>query len=346
MWFDSAAHTSRMKPRYSGVPSSAAIGTQCATRVTFQVRAKDNLPQTQKGPQEGLSPVYIIVLDVKAEEYVFQVQLALELQIRQRLENTLKELQDSTEPNYFRVQRVRFEGSADLSRRLVSRLFIAGRAAVEHARFTALDGPSVFASQYGQEVEGTDVNGRIALVWDSRNNEYNPRNGLLLEGGFQAGGAGGENYTRLYTVLQGYMPVRASTVLAARFAASDIRGTPSFNSRFYIPTWEDPTPVYGGYTSNRGFGGGRFVGNGVVFGSVELRQDFLPLGEIASGVLIAFLDAGRVFEGENFTIDGKALHVAGGIGIGARLLRATIFTANLAKSSEGWRVSGGASWAF
>ena len=257
-----------------------------------------------------------------------------------------KELQDSTEPNYFRVQRVRFEGYADLSRRLVSRLFIAGRAAVEHARFTALDGPSVFASQYGQEVEGTDVNGRIALVWDSRNNEYNPRNGLLLEGGFQAGGTGGENYTRLYTVLQGYVPVRQSTILAARFAASDIRGTPSFNSRFYIPTWEDPTSVYGGYTSNRGFGGGRFVGNGVVFGSVELRQDFLPLGEIASGVLIAFLDAGRVFEGENFTVDGKALHVAGGIGLGARLLRATIFTANLAKSSEGWRVSGGASWAF
>jgi hypothetical protein len=257
-----------------------------------------------------------------------------------------KELQDSTEPNHFRVQRVRFEGSADLSRRLVSRLYVAGRAAIEHARFTALDGPSVFASQYGQEVEGTDVNGRIALVWDSRNNEYNPRTGFLLEGGFQAGGAGGENYTRLYSVLRGYVPLRTSTVLAARFAASDIRGTPSFNSRFYIPTWEEPTSVYGGYTSNRGFPGGRFVGNGVVFGSVELRQDFLSLGEIASGVLIAFLDAGRVFEDENFTVNGKALHVAGGIGIGARLLRATIFTANLAKSSEGWRVSAGASWAF
>jgi hypothetical protein len=63
-------------------------------------------------------------------------------------------------------------------------------------------------------------------------------------------------------------------------------------------------------------------------------------------VLIAFLVAGRVFEDVNFTVNGKALHVAGGIGIGARLLRATIFTANLAKSSEGWRVSAGASWAF
>jgi hypothetical protein len=255
-------------------------------------------------------------------------------------------LQDSVQPNYFRVERVHFDGYADLSRRLISRLFVAGRAAVEHARFTALDGPSVFGSQYGPEVEGTDLNGRIALIWDSRNNEYNPRTGLMLEGGFQAGGTGGANYTRLYTVLKGYAPVRPSTVVAARFVASDIRGTPSFNSRFYIPTWETPTSVYGGYTSNRGFPSGRFVGNGVMFGSLELRQDFLALGEIASGVLIAFVDAGRVFEGENFTVDGKALHVAAGLGLGARLLRASLFTANLAKSSEGWRMSAGASWAF
>ena len=257
-----------------------------------------------------------------------------------------KTLQDSTQPDYFRVQRVAFDGYADLSRRLISRLYIAGRAAVDHSRFSALPGASVFQSQYGAEVEATDLSGRLALVWDSRNNEYNPRTGLLLEGGLQEGRSGGANYTRLYTLLQGYVPLRPATVFAARLGASNITGTPSFNSRFEIPTWEDPTPVYGGYTSNRGYPGGRFVGSGVVFGSMELRQDFLPIGEIASGTLIAFLDAGRVFEGQNFTFDGKALHVAGGIGLGARLLRSTIFTANVAKGGEGWHFSAGASWAF
>jgi hypothetical protein len=84
-----------------------------------------------------------------------------------------------------------------------------------------------------------------------------------------------------------------------------------------------------------------------VFGSLELRQDFLPIGEIASGTLIAFVDAGRVFEGlDNFTLNAKAMHVAAGIGLGARLLRSTIFTANLARGGEGWHVSAGASWAF
>jgi outer membrane protein assembly factor BamA len=223
---------------------------------------------------------------------------------------------------------------------------VAGRAAVNHARFSALPGASVFQTQYGAEVEATDVNGRIALVWDTRSNEFNPRTGVLVEGGAQAGRAGGASYTRLYTVMRGYVPLRPATVLAARFGASNMTGTPSFNSRFEIPTWENPMQVYGGYTSNRGYPGGRFVGSGVLFGSVELRQDFLPIGELASGTVVLFMDAGRVFENEAFTLDGRKLHVAAGIGLGARLLRSTIFTANLAKGGEGWRVSAGASWAF
>ena len=190
-----------------------------------------------------------------------------------------------------------FDAYTDLSRRLVSRLFVAGRIAVDHARFSALDGPSVFQNQYGTEVEATDVNGRVALVWDSRNNEYNPRTGFLLEGGLQGGRSGGASYTRLYTVMRGYLPLRPATVAAARFGASNMTGTPSFNSRFEIPTWENPMQVYGGYNSNRGYAGGRFVGSGVVFGSLELRQDFLPIGELASGMLIAFVDAGRVVRG-------------------------------------------------
>jgi hypothetical protein len=257
-----------------------------------------------------------------------------------------KALIDSTEPNYFRVQRVSFDGFVEVSRRLLSRVFLAGRFGLDHSRFSALEGPSVFQSTYGAEVEGTDMTGRLALVWDSRSNEFNPRSGILAEGGYELGRSGGEGYQRAYGRIKGYLPLRPSTVLAARVAASNITGTPSFNSRFEIPTWEDPIAVYGGYSSNRGFPGGRFVGSGVVFGSVELRQDFLPIGELAAGSLVLFMDAGRVFEGDNFTFDGKAMHVAGGIGLAARLLRSTIFTANAAKAGEGWHFSAGANWAF
>jgi surface antigen Omp85-like protein len=262
--------------------------------------------------------------------------------------NTLydKSTADSTQPNLFRVQRTHYIGYVDASRRLIGNVFIAARGAIERSRFDALDGPSVFQRGYGNEVAENDLNGRIALVFDSRNNEYNTRSGLLWDVGFQAGGNGGDAYTRLYSVAKAYAPLRGSTVLAARVGFSDLRGTPTFTSRFEIPTWETPTSVYGGYTSNRGFVSGRFVGTGVVFGSIELRQDFLPIGEIAAGTLVAFLDAGRVFEDQDFSFTVDHLHVSGGIGIAARLLRSTIFTLNLARSGEGWHVSAGSGWAF
>lgn len=261
--------------------------------------------------------------------------------------NTLydKSLADSTQPNLFRVRRTRYLGFVDLSRRIIGSLYVAGRGAIDRAAFDALDGPSVFQQGYGSEVAETDVNGRIALVYDSRNNEYNTRSGLLWEAGFQAG-SGGDGYTRLYSVARAYVPLRGSTVLAGRVGFSDLSGTPDFNARFEIPTWESPTSVYGGYSSNRGYVGGRFVGMGVVFGSIELRQDFLPIGEIAAGTLVAFLDAGRVFENQDFAFTASQLHVSAGIGIAARLLRSTIFTLNLARGGEGWHVSAGSGWAF
>ncbi len=256
-----------------------------------------------------------------------------------------KALADSTQPNLFRLERKRYLAYADLSRLLIGHLYLAGRGGVERAEFGALDGPSVFASEHGAGLSETDLNGRIALVWDSRANEYNPRTGLLVEAGFQAGN-GGDGYTRVYGLARGFVPLRPSTVLAARIGASDLHGTPSFDARFELPTWELPLPVYGGYTSNRGFAAGRFVGSGVVFGSLELRQDFLPFGEIASGSVVAFVDAGRVFENETFAVNGQHLHVAVGIGLAARLLRSTIFTGNIARSGEGWRFSAGSGWAF
>lgn len=252
---------------------------------------------------------------------------------------------DETQPNLFRVRRMRYLAYGEVTRRLVGHLHIAGRVGGELARFEPLDGPSAFGSAYGAALRENDANARIALVFDSRNNEFNARNGLLLEAGFQAG-SGGDSYTRYYTVLRGYAPLRASTVVAARFGASNLHGTPSLDARYELPTWDVATPVYGGYQSNRGYPSGRFVGSGVVFGSLELRQDFLPFGEIAAGSLVAFLDAGRVFEEDTFTFNAKELHVAGGIGVAARLLRSTIFTLNLARSSEEWKISAGSGWAF
>ena len=64
-----------------------------ARKVSFRIRALDGLPQAAGGPQEGLSAERTIDLDVKAPDYVMQVQTAMDIRVREALERIYKELQ-------------------------------------------------------------------------------------------------------------------------------------------------------------------------------------------------------------------------------------------------------------
>ena len=79
----------------STVLDLAALDLSAARRVTFQIRARDNLPARLEGPQEGLSRPRTIELDVKAPLYALQVQLAMELRIREVLKKIYKELKSA-----------------------------------------------------------------------------------------------------------------------------------------------------------------------------------------------------------------------------------------------------------
>jgi outer membrane protein assembly factor BamA len=254
-----------------------------------------------------------------------------------------EDLVTPAQPFLHRVRRARYGGQFDVTRRLQGPLQLALQGNVERTRFTTLPGPSVFKSDFGPELKETDVSSRVALVYDTRDNEYNTHQGLLLEAGAQAG-TGGNGYSRLYTVLRGYLSPREGTVIAARFAASGISGTPSLNARYIIPAWEDQIPVLGGQYSHRSFDTGRFAGKGVMFGNFEVRHDLLAFGDLGAITLLGFVDAGRVFEGEKFTT--KDLKVGGGGGIGLRILRSTIFTLNLAGGPDGFNYSVGSGWMF
>jgi hypothetical protein len=253
------------------------------------------------------------------------------------------DLVTSAQPFLYRVRRARYGGQVEVTRRIRGPLQVALLGYVERTRFTSLPLPSVFKSDFGPELKETDVSGRVALVYDTRDNEYNTHQGLLLEAGTQAG-TGGDGYTRLYTVLRGYVSPREGTVVAARFAASGIGGTPTLNARYIIPAWEDQIPVLGGQYSHRSFDTGRFAGKGVMLGNLEVRHDLLAFGDLGAITLIGFADAGRVFEGEKFTT--KDLKVGGGGGIGLRILRSTIFTFNFAGGPDGFNFSVGSGWMF
>ena len=249
------------------------------------------------------------------------------------------------QPFLYRVRRARYGGKVEVTRRLRGPLQAALQANVEWTRFTTLPGPSVFKTDFGPELKESDVSGRVALVYDTRDNEYNTRKGLLLEAGAQVG-SGGDGYTRLYTVLRGYLPLREGTVAAARLAASGMGGDPTLNARLYLPAWENQIPVLGGQYSHRSFDTGRFVGKHVLLGNFEVRHDLLPFGDLGAITLLAFLDAGRVFEQENFKLTTDGVKVGGGGGVGVRILRSSIFAFNFAGGPDGFSFSVGSGWMF
>ena len=249
-------------------------------------------------------------------------------------------------PFPYRMRRTRYRLSGEVTRRISGPLHAAFLTGFTRARFTSLPGPSAFEADFPSgDFTQDDLTGRLALVYDTRDNEYNTHQGLLLEVGTQAG-SGGNGYTRQYAILRGYLQVREGTVLAARVAGSGMGGTSSLDARFTLPGWEREIPVLGGEYSHRGLDYGRLIGRSTLFGNFEARHDLLPFGDLGAITLLAFLDAGRVFEGEGFKLTTDDMKVGGGGGIALRILRSTIITFNFAGGPDGFSFSVGNGWMF
>lgn len=252
----------------------------------------------------------------------------------------------SAQPFLYRVRRTRYRAQLEITRQLTGPVHLAVLGDAEQARFTSLPGPSVFDTDFEpDELKQTDVSGRVALIYDTRDNEYNTHQGLLFEAGAQVA-SGAEGYTRLYGIFRGYVTVREGTVVAARLVGSGMGGTPTLDARYTIPGWEREIPILGGEYSHRALNDGRLAGRHTLFGNLEVRHDLLPFGDLGAITLLAFVDAGRVFEDESFRLTADDLKVGGGGGVALRLLRSTIFTFNFAGGPDGFNFSVGSGWMF
>lgn len=250
-----------------------------------------------------------------------------------------------TDPFPFRTRRTRFEARADLTRRITGPLNVVVGAHLQLARFNALRGASVFRNEYGDVLRQSDAAARVALLVDTRNAEYDPQRGVLLEAGAEvASGNGG--YERLYSILRGYAPLGPRTVVAARVLGSALFDNPTLDARFTVPAWENPVDVLGGQFSHRGLEFGRLAGRGVLLTNLEVRQEVLNIKQIADVIVVGFLDAGRVFEPDNLRLTTQEMKVAGGLGFGVKLLRTTVFTINVARGPEGTQFSANSGWMF
>jgi len=251
-----------------------------------------------------------------------------------------------SQPHYYEARRTRYFGNLEISRRIKGPLWIAGAGGVEYSNLGDLSKPSLFRTDFGtDDVTDTDVRGRVTLVLDTRDNEFNTTRGLFAQASV-GGGTGGDGYSRVTADVRGYVSIREGTVLAARVGGSGMATKGPLNARYEVPVWEGEISVLGGTTSNRGLAFQRLAGKGVLFANAELRHNLLDLGDFGAFTLFGFVDAGRVFEQESFKLTTKDMQVGAGGGLAIRLLRFTIWTFNFAGGPDGFQFSAGSGWAF
>jgi outer membrane protein assembly factor BamA len=260
-------------------------------------------------------------------------------------------IQNDSTSEYYRTRRLRYGGMAEVSRDLLPHLRLALAASGEYSRFRPEDGPSLFRTDFaGAEVAQSEAAGRMTLVYDSRDKEFNPSKGLFIEAsaltaaGLSSGTAG---YGRYTLIARGYVSVREGTVLTARLGGSSTSGTPSFGARYEVPSWESqPLSALGGARTQRALVEGRYAGQHVLLAGAEVRHDLLNAGDFGAITLIAFLDAGRVFENEAFKLTFDGMKVGGGGGVALRFMRLSTFTFNFAGGPDGFNFTAGTGWSF
>ena len=301
----------------------------------------------------GLHGSRLIEFDYRAPLMSTSVRLAIGASARRNTRESYFGLGNDTEHDQadidadefaYRVHRTEYSGFIGVTRRIKGPFKVSILGGAQRDNYYQLSSTSVFGSTVGSEVSENDAYGRLALVLDTRDNEFDPTGGLLVESGVQRG-TGGAGYTRIYGIVRAWRQLGGSQAVM-RIGAADLYDAPNIAARFELPAWEEQLRVYGGSGTNRGLRGSRFAGTGLIFGNIELRREVLTTKSALAVTVLGFVDAGRVFEGERirFTTDG--LHVSPGVGIAARILRSTTVIANAAHGTDGLRFSIAGGWQY
>jgi outer membrane protein assembly factor BamA len=244
--------------------------------------------------------------------------------------------------NYYRVRRGRLGGRFEVTRRIVGRLQVAAGGGIVGTQFTALPAPTLFGTTVGDTLDQTDYTGSLRLVFDTRDREYNPTKGTLL----QAGALVGDAYGRYYGEARGFVSPFMSTVVSGRLTALSTTGTPPLSSFYELQLWEESRFQYGGQETSRGLAGGRLIDADQLSASLEVRQTIVDFADFGAVGLIGFLDVGRVFPEGELSLTTSGMTVTGGGGLLFRALKAGIMTLNFAGGPDGFVFSATTGWAF
>jgi hypothetical protein len=211
------------------------------------------------------------------------------------------------------------------------------------------------------ETSSTDFWGRIAIVVDQRDHEYDTRAGTLLQGGFFIGSttnSSSTSYHGEYGLASVWVPLGPTTRFTARAGARFSDHLDGDAARV-IPAWEDDLLVVGGPESNRALPIASQINNCVKLASAEIRHDLkvFPGGAVA---VLAFIDGSQADDcgRDHVTVatpsPGSSLintqtsdWIFGpGGGVALRLLRNAVLTATVARARGATRVYVSSGWAW
>lgn len=247
----------------------------------------------------------------------------------------------------YRVSRTGYWLRLGVQRRLLAHVRALAGATLSRTTYRALPGESQYARDVTAGVVDTtrpsDHSARIGLVFDTRDHEIDPHQGVFAEvlltagDGYQRATAGARLYVR---------PVERLTI-ALRLVGEDISGTAPLPALTTIETSERQIETLGGYTSLRGYYDGRFAAPGKLLGGIEARYALLWAPTLLEVKLVGFYEAGRVFgAGESWRLTTDGLHGSGGVELAARLQRNALVTTGVGFSDEGARFLFGMGWSF
>ncbi len=259
------------------------------------------------------------------------------------------------QPNFYRAIRTQYILRAEVQRRLVGPLRVLAGLKAEHWKISPPDGPSVLARDLANGVDPTidvgtdDVSLRIGLVFDTRDDQVAPNSGVVIGVGLgvaDADVAGDLTYTRTTVNAQGYWSASPLLIFAARAVAQVTNGTPRLGTFYLI---EGGTRFYntlGGSATHRALAANRFLGRDQLFGNLEARYTLSAIPTLYRISLLGFLDAGRVFETEDFRITANDLKVGAGGGLIFQVGRAGIAGITVGFGPDGVETDFHSRWTF
>ena len=255
--------------------------------------------------------------------------------------------------NRYRVHQERLFARAEVTRAVAGNLRVGLGVFLDYTAFSALPGPSLFANRFIGSVKRGNLVVRPVVVFDSRDLEFTPNKGVLLEAGAGLGTgpedspgvkAAQSGYGFAYAQVKAYQSLRPGTVVAVRGLVRTLEDQAPLSARSTMLGWEREFNLAGA-DGHRSFPTGALVGTEVTLLSAEIRHDLLNVGELGAVTLVGFADYASVGDPDALRAQ-RTSQFGGGGGVAVRVLRSAILSVNFAGGKNGFNFSMGTGWAF